>query len=449
VSGDGGVYADLTIGENLEFVARAYGLRGERLEASRREMLAATGLEGADDRLAGSLSGGMRQKLALALAMLHEPEFLILDEPTVGLDPVSRSDLWRLIVSAAAGGAAVVVSTSSLDEAERASSILLLESGRGSAERGAPSAASAAHGSAPAPASPLPHGHTASALANAAQVTRRFGDLVAVAAVDLAVQPGEIVGLLGANGAGKTTLIRLLLGLVRPDKGSVRLFGRPPSRTTRRRLGYVPQSLGLWEDLTVRENLAFSARSFGSVPPPLDADLDSLSDTVVRDLPLGMRRRLAFAASLAHTPELLVLDEPTSGVDPDASDRLWSTIRAATGAGAGALVTTHHLSEADKCDRVVVMAAGRVIAEGTVTAIIEGRMAVVVRIDDCWQTAYAALEDTGLRPSLAGATLRLPSSDVEGVRHVLEAAGVAAGVRLEQATLEEAFIELTGGAPAS
>jgi ABC-type multidrug transport system ATPase subunit len=136
-------------------------------------------------------------------------------------------------------------------------------------------------------------------------------------------------------------------------------------------------------------------------------------------------------------------------VDPDASDRLWSTIRAATGAGAGALVTTHHLSEADKCDRVVVMAAGRVIAEGTVTAIIEGRMAVVVRIDDCWQAAYAALEDTGLRPSLAGATLRLPSSDVEGVRHVLEAAGVAAGVRLEQATLEEAFIELTGGAPAS
>ena len=329
VAGASGQYDDLSVAENVAFVATAYGVRGAELEARLAELLERTGLDGIGDRLAGRLSGGMRQKLAFALAMLHRPELLILDEPTTGVDPVSRVELWRLIAGAAAGGAGVVVSTTYLDEAERAASVLLLDAGRVVAA-GPPEAVAAAlppaaprrreagpasRGPADA-AAPLPQ-------ASAHDVVCRFGRLTAVADVDLEVHAGEVVGLLGANGAGKTTLIRLLLGLLHPTSGAVRLFGRAPSRAGRLRLGYVPQGLGLWGDLSVQENLAFSARAFGSAVPALDPELEALRDTLVRDLPHGLRRRLAFAAALAHVPELLVLDEPTSGVDPAARARLW------------------------------------------------------------------------------------------------------------------------------
>jgi ABC-2 type transport system ATP-binding protein len=187
------------------------------------------------------------------------------------------------------------------------------------------------------------------------------------------VRGGEVVGLLGANGAGKTTLIRLVLGLLGADDGRVRLFGSPPSRKTRLRLGYVPQSLGLWDDLTARENLGFTRGAFGLAPADGitdDPELAADDDTLVRDLPLGIKRRLAFAAALSHSPELLVLDEPTSGVDPMARARLWETIREAADGGAAVLVTTHYMEEAANCDRLVVMADGRTIAAGTLAAIV-------------------------------------------------------------------------------
>jgi ABC-2 type transport system ATP-binding protein len=302
-------------------------------------------------------------------------------------------------------------------------------------------------------------------------VTRRFGDFVAVDAADLTVEPGEVVGLLGANGAGKTTLIRLILGLLRPSGGRVRLFGEPPSRRTRRRLGYVPQGLGLWEDLTVTENLEFSAGAFGvvtrsdrAVAPtagatvasapataaptrashaaePLDADLRAARDQLVRDLPLGLRRRLAFAAALAHHPDLLLLDEPTSGVDPLARAHLWDTIHATVEGGAGALVTTHYMDEAEQCDRLVVMAQGVVIAQGTMRTIIGAATAVEVEADH-WESAFAALDAADLPLALAGRLLRVPGGDEARVQAALDARLVAARIRIVPATFEETFVTL-------
>jgi len=276
----------------------------------------------------------------------------------------------------------------------------------------------------------------------AVAVTRAFGHFVAVDQVDLQVRPGEVVGLLGANGAGKTTLIRLLLGLLRPSGGEIRLFGEPPSRRTRARIGYVPQGLGLYDDLTVGENLAFSAAAFGEGPgaAALPGPLLRYGDTVVGALPLGVQRTAAFAEALAHRPDLLVLDEPTSGVDPLARARLWETVAGAAAAGAGVLVTTHYMDEAGECDRLVVMAAGRVVARGTAREIAGDARISVVQAES-WAAAFGALEAAGLPVALVGRTLRVPGAPPDAVRRAL--GDLPAAVASAPATLEERFFELT------
>ena len=290
-------------------------------------------------------------------------------------------------------------------------------------------------------------------LAETRGATRRFGTFTAVDGVQLTVLPGEVVGLLGANGAGKTTLIRCLLGLIRISDGDVRLFGLPPSRATRARLGYVPQGLGLYEDLTVAENLAFCARAFaarghgGNGAPPADSlaadeELAAVRDRTVGDLPLGLRRRVAFAAALAHRPDLLVLDEPTSGVDPLGRAQLWDTIRAAAEAGAGVLVTTHHMDEAEECDRLVVMSAGRVVAEGSVADIVADAQVTVVETDD-WARAFDLIERSGTSAALVGRTLRVPDREPEELTRLLDR--VPARIARRPATLEERFLQLTLG----
>ena len=277
-------------------------------------------------------------------------------------------------------------------------------------------------------------------LAETRDVTMRFGGFTAVDCVSLVVNAGEVVGLLGANGAGKTTVIRLLLGLVRPSHGDVSLFGAPPSMSTRRRLGYVPQTLGLYDDLTVEENWTFTASAFGTAHPTVPPSIDPARNQLVGTLPLGVQRRVAFAMAFSHHPELLVLDEPTSGVGPLNRARLWQDIRGSAEHGTGVLVTTHNMEEAEQCDRLVVMAGGRVIAEGTVAEVIGDRQVVQVRCNG-WQQVFSMLDAEGLVVQVQGDVLRVPASR-EDVEELLERHGLRGEVRSVPANLEEAFVSI-------
>jgi ABC-2 type transport system ATP-binding protein len=288
-------------------------------------------------------------------------------------------------------------------------------------------------------------------LAEAVKVSRLFGSFTAVDATDLTITAGEVVGLLGSNGAGKTTLIRLLLGLLPPSDGIVRLFGASPSVSGRRRVGYVPQTLGLYADLTVAENWSFTAASFG-IKAAMPRSVARWRTELVGALPLGTQREVAFGVALAHRPELLVLDEPTSGVGPLARARLWEQIRQAAGRGAGALVTTHNMEEAQECDRLVVMAEGRVVASGTAAEIIGDRKVVEVRSHD-WARAFALLDGKGFDVQAHGhGTLRVagPEGAIAGL---LSANGLDASVALVGANLEEAFVAIVtaqaAGGPAA
>jgi len=278
-------------------------------------------------------------------------------------------------------------------------------------------------------------------LLRARTVTRRFGTFTAVDDVSMHVQPGEVVGLLGANGAGKTTLIRMLLGLLPVTSGGVELLGGPPDREHRRRLGYVPQGLGLYGDLTARENLSFSARAYGSAVPALPPTLAERADVLVRELPLGAQRQVAFLAALAHSPEVLVLDEPTSGVDALARAALWDTIRGQAEHGAGVLVTTHYMQEAQQCDRLLLMSNGQLVAQGSEADIIGSTTAVAVRTGD-WAQAFAALNAAGAPVMLAGRAIRVANADPGELQDVLTAAGIQATLQPVPATIEERMLVL-------
>ena len=277
-------------------------------------------------------------------------------------------------------------------------------------------------------------------LTEARQVTRRFGPFTAVSGVDLVVRRGEVVGLLGANGAGKTTLIRLLLGLLRPSDGMIRLFGAAPSIATRRRVGYVPQTLGLYSGLTVAENWSFTAAAFHEKGAPLPAVISAWKKELVGSLPLGAQRQVAFAVALSHQPELLVLDEPTSGVGPLNSARLWEGIRHAASEAAAVLVTTHNMEEAEQCDRLIIMVDGKVVARGTSADVVGDRKVSEVRCDD-WNRAFALLDAHGFPVQVHGTVLRVgsPPADVAGL---LSGEGIDATVGLVPANLEEAFVAI-------
>ncbi|MDX1658416.1 MAG: ABC transporter ATP-binding protein [Nitriliruptorales bacterium] len=275
----------------------------------------------------------------------------------------------------------------------------------------------------------------------ARQVTKTFGAVVAVDRASLDVEPGEVVGLVGANGAGKTTLIKVILGLLAPDGGTVALAGAPPSRRTRRRVGYVPQGLGLWTDLTLPEHLSLSGDVYGHDRRDLrDAALEASAAEVVGALPLGLRRRAAFEVALAHDPDVVILDEPTSGVDPLARSRLWETIRSVADHGAGVLVSTHYLDEASRCDRIVLLADGKVVAHGAADALAADRHAVQVASDQ-WEQAWQRLEAADLAVLPAGRRLRVSGARVDEVRAAL--GDLDAEVTLAPATLEEVFLEVT------
>jgi ABC-2 type transport system ATP-binding protein len=277
-------------------------------------------------------------------------------------------------------------------------------------------------------------------LAEARKASRRFGAFTAVSAVDLRVRRKEVVGLLGANGAGKTTLIRLLLGLLQPSDGLVRLFGSPPSRPARRRVGYVPQTLGLYAGLTVAGNWAFTAAAFGNVSAPIPGRIAAWKNDLAGSLPLGAQRQVAFAIALSHKPELLVLDEPTSGVGALSRARLWEEIRHTADHSAGVLVTTHNMEEAEQCDRLVVMADGKVVASGSAAEIIGDRKVTEVRRKD-WSRAFALLDASGFAVQLHGQALRVAASAAD-IGGLLSRAGLDATIEVVPADLEEAFVAM-------
>jgi ABC-2 type transport system ATP-binding protein len=274
-------------------------------------------------------------------------------------------------------------------------------------------------------------------------LSRRFGGTTAVDDVSFEVGPGEVVGLLGANGAGKTTTIRMMLGLLAPGAGSASLLGGPPDRETRRRLGYVPQGLGLYSALTVRQNLAFIAQAYGVAALAPTGALATMGDRLVQDLPLGLQRQLAFLAALQHTPEVLVLDEPTSGVEPLASARLWDRIRSQAERGAGVLVTTHSMEEARQCDRLLLMADARLVGAGSEADLVAGTRAVEV-VTEAWPAAFEALTRAGELVTLDGRAVRVVDRDAAAVEQRLREAGIEARVTQVPATLEERMAALSG-----
>ena len=285
-------------------------------------------------------------------------------------------------------------------------------------------------------------------LVAAHDVTRRFGHFTAVDSVTMSVGPGEVVGLLGANGAGKTTLMRLLLGLLAPTEGTTTLMGGYPDRAARAKVGYVPQGLGLYADLTVKENLSFMAGAYAVPPAPVPPELAQYADALVGAIPLGAQRRLAFTCALQHDPPLLMLDEPTSGVEALARAELWDTVHAQAAKGVGVLVTTHYMQEAQQCDRLLLMSESRLVGSGSERDVIGDTTAVEVICDD-WASAFAALEAAGQPVTLAGRSVRVADGDAREVQRILEVSGVDPEVRAVPATLEERMTVLARSAAAN
>jgi ABC-2 type transport system ATP-binding protein len=271
-------------------------------------------------------------------------------------------------------------------------------------------------------------------------LSRRFGDVVAVDELSFVVEPGEVVGLLGANGAGKTTTMRMLLGLLAPTGGEALIGDEPVARIDRRVMGYVPQGLGLYPDLTVSENVQFAAASFGVAVPSIDAEgLGQIADLRVAEISLGLRRRVAFLVARSHDPSVLILDEPTSGVGPLGRARLWETIRKTADGGTAVLVSTHHMEEAEECDRVVLMAGGRKVAAGSVHEVIGDIRSVSVWGDVSEGDLVRIGEHGGTVLSSEGGW-RVVGLDENEVRRIV---GADVGVSQVPASFEEAFVALS------
>ncbi|TWB43631.1 ribosome-associated ATPase/putative transporter RbbA [Nitrospirillum pindoramense] len=428
------LYPDLSVRENLEFFGKLFGQGpGER---SRRihHLLAATGLAPFPDRPAGKLSGGMRQKLGLCCALIHDPDLLILDEPTTGVDPLSRRQFWDLIdsIRAERPGMTLLVATSYMDEAQRFERAVMMDGGRILAD-GTPAELMARTGTADLEAAfvallppdrrgpadgaavpPLPAGRPIAIEARG--LTRRFGDFVAVDAVSFAIPKGEIFGFLGSNGCGKTTTMKMLTGLLPASAGTPLLFGQPVDPgdlATRQRVGYMAQSFSLYGDLSVAQNLDLHATLFGLLGAAADARvaevvadfglapyLPALADS----LPLGVRQRLSLAVSVLHKPEVLILDEPTSGVDPVARDAFWRQLTTLSrDQGVTIFVSTHYMNEAARCDRVAFMQAGRVLAVGAPEALRQEKQAS--SLDDAFVAYMRENEPEEAPPETAPAAL--------------------------------------------
>ena len=399
------LYAELSVLENLDFFGRLFGKSRSERRTRIESLLGATGLDAFHARPAGKLSGGMKQKLGLCCALVHEPDFLILDEPTTGVDPLSRAQFWELISGMRKGAPemSVLVSTAYMDEAERFDWLLAMDAGAALAS-GSPEHLKRTTGAAtledafvrllpegkrggPRGLSVPPRRETAAEPAILARgLTRRFGDFTAVNNVSFSIDRGEIFGFLGSNGCGKTTTMKMLTGLLPASEGEAQLFGSPVDASnleTRRRVGYMSQSFSLYGELTVRQNLDLHARLFRLPAARIEGRIGELlerfglagqSDELASQLPFGVRQRLSLAVAVIHDPEMLILDEPTSGVDPVARDAFWELlVDLSRNHGVTIFISTHFMSEALRCDRISLMHAGTVLACDTPSALVRAR----------------------------------------------------------------------------
>ncbi len=395
------LYMTLTVAENIDFFARLFD-QDRRVRAARiDDLLHSTGLAPFRDRPAGKLSGGMKQKLGLCCALIHDPDLLILDEPTTGVDPLSRRQFWQLIerIRRQRPGMSVLVATAYMDEAMGFDWLVAMNAGQVLAT-GSPQQLLARTGALeldtafvrllpesegkthqPLQIPPLELDDQSIAI-EAKGLTRRFGRFTAVDNVSFKIRRGEIFGFLGSNGCGKTTTMKMLTGLLEPSEGEAQLFGQPLNArdlATRARVGFMSQAFSLYEELSVIQNLLLHARLFHLPPPHRESRvaqlLDQFSLTEYRDqlaaaLPLGIRQRLSLAVAIIHEPDILILDEPTSGVDPRARDDFWrELVRLSREQGVTIFISTHFMNEGARCDRISLMHAGQVLACDTPDAL--------------------------------------------------------------------------------
>ncbi|WP_336812039.1 ribosome-associated ATPase/putative transporter RbbA [Bosea sp. MMO-172] len=400
------LYPTLSVFENIDFHARLFGQDAAERRSRIDELLKATGLDPFEGRPAAKLSGGMKQKLSLCCALIHDPDLLILDEPTTGVDPLSRGQFWDLIdtIRARRPGMSVIVATAYMEEAERFDWLVAMDDGRAIAtgtpaelrEKAGQSTLEAAFVALLPEAKRAQHrevvlrprvaGDDATPAIEAEGLTRRFGDFVAVDHVSFRIGRSEIFGFLGSNGCGKSTTMKMLTGLLPATEGTARLFGQPlaaDDMETRRNVGYMSQAFSLYSELTVRQNLVLHAELYHLPPAEIPGriaelltrfDLEDVADERPESLPLGIRQRLQLAVAVLHRPTMLILDEPTSGVDPIARDAFWRTlIDLSRDDGVTIFLSTHFMNEAERCDRISFMHAGKVLAVGTPQELVEKR----------------------------------------------------------------------------
>ena len=399
------LYPDLSVRENIEFFGRLFGQSRSERDWRIAELLESTGLAPFSERPAKKLSGGMRQKLGLCCSLIHDPYLLILDEPTTGVDPLSRRQFWELIdrMRSRRQGMSVLVATAYMEEAERFDWLAAMNDGRVLAT-GSPAALKAVTGQPSVEEAfiallpeeqrvgrhalriPPRRAFGAEPVICARGLTCRFGDFTAVDHVSFTIERGEIFGFVGSNGCGKTTTMKMLTGLQPPSEGEALLFGKPldaSDMNARYRVGYMSQSFSLYTELTVAQNLTLHARLFHLPVRKTRARIADLvarfglseyQDQLAADLPLGIRQRLSLAVAIVHEPEMLILDEPTSGVDPLARDRFWELlIQLSRNEGVTIFVSTHFMNEAERCDRISLMDSGRVLATDTPTGLVQAR----------------------------------------------------------------------------